>query len=81
MLFSDINLTESLRQYIEEIYGDSHLRDAFYSCDIDIFSPESLKELIADESFWLEPGESNYEIKPFAGSADGGFGLFLMTNI
>lgn len=77
MLFSDINLPEKLSQYLEEIYGDLSLRDAFYSCDIDIYSPESLLELISDKSLWLEPGEPNYEIKPFAGSADGGFWVVL----
>lgn len=77
MLFSDIDLPEKLSEYLEEVYGDVSLRDAFYNCDIDIYSPESLQELIADESFWLEPGEPNYEIKPFAGSADGGFWVVL----
>lgn len=34
--------------------------------------PESIEELMADGSQWLEPGEANYEMKPFAISADGG---------
>lgn len=77
MLFSDIDLPEKLIQYLEKIYGDVHLRDAFYNCDIDIYSPKSLKELITDKSRWLEPGEPNYDIKPFAGSAEGGFWVVL----
>ncbi len=79
MLFSDIDLPKNLSQYLDEIYGDADLKDAFYDCDIDIFSPESIAELISEDNCLdeLMQGESNYEIKPFAGTADGGYWVIL----
>lgn len=79
MQFSDTNLPKSLSRFLEEIYGDEDIKNAFCDCDIDIFSPESIAELISEGncSDELMQGESNYEIKPFAGSADGGYWVVL----
>lgn len=77
MLFSDINLPKKLSEYLDEIYADEELKDAFYYSDVDIIGPESIVELMEDESLWLEPGEANYEMKPFAVSGDGGTWVIL----
>lgn len=72
MLFSETGLPKKLCEYLEEICSNEELKDAFYCSDIEILEPESIEELMEDESLWLEPGEANYEMKPFAISADGG---------
>ena len=77
MLFSDINLPKKLGEYLDEIYADEELKDAFYYSDVDMIGPESIVELMEDESLWLEPGEANYEMKPFAVSGDGGTWVIL----
>ena len=71
MLFSETGLPKKLSEYLEEICSDEELKDAFYCSDVEILGPESIKELMEDESLWLEPGEANYEMKSFAISADG----------
>lgn len=77
MLFSDTNLPRKLCEYLDEIYADEELKDAFYYSDVDKIGPESIVELMDDESLWLEPGEANYEMKPFAVSGDGGTWVIL----
>lgn len=77
MIFSDINLPKKLSEYLDEIYADEELKDAFYYSDVDILGLESIVELMEDESLWLEPGEPNYEMKPFAVSGDGGTWVIL----
>lgn len=72
MLFSETGLPKKLSEYLEEICSDEELKDAFSYSDVEVLGPESIKELMEDESLWLEPGEANYEMKPFAISADGG---------
>lgn len=72
MLFSETGLPKKLSEYLEEICNDEEMKEAFCYSDVEILEPESIIELMEDESLWLEPGEANYEMKPFAISADGG---------
>lgn len=73
------NLPKELNEYLEEIYNNEKLKDAFEECDVEIFEPEEIKELTEDES-WLEDfdgGEPNYDAKPFAQDQTGGLWVIL----
>ena len=48
MLFSDTNLPRKLCEYLDEIYADEELKDAFYYSDVDKIGPESIVELMDD---------------------------------
>ena len=65
-------LPEKVKKYLEEIYNDDNLRDAFLDCDVDIYSADTIKDL--EDNSWLEdlsPGKPNYDIKTFACDASG----------
>ena len=75
MNFSNTNLPENVKKYLEEIYNDEELRDAFYDCDVEIYDEAWIKDLEDDDS-WREdlmgPGESSYDdLKPFARDGSG----------
>ena len=75
MRYEKTSLPENIRKYLEEIYNDDELRDAFYDCDVEIYDEDWIKDLENDDS-WLEdlmgPGESSYDdLKPFARDGSG----------
>ena len=81
MKFDGTNLPEKVQKYLEEIYNDEALCDAFYDCDVEINDEEWVKDLEEDGS-WLEemmgPGESSYhDIKPFARDGSGALWVVL----
>ena len=82
MRYEKTSLPENIRKYLEEIYNDDELRDAFYDCDVEIYDEDWIKDLENDDS-WLEdlmgPGESSYDdLKPFA--RDGSGALWVVIN-
>ena len=74
MKYDDTNLPKKVSRYLDEIYNNEELNDAFFECDIELYGPEWVKDLENDEN-WLEdlmgPGETNYELKPFAREGTG----------
>ena len=75
MRYEKTSLPENVRKYLEEIYNDDELRDAFYDCDVEIYDEDWIRDLENDDS-WLEdlmgPGESSYDdLKPFARDGSG----------
>ena len=44
---------EEVKKYLEEIYNDENLLDAFYNCDIEIYDEKTCKDVIKewDERF------------------------------
>ena len=73
--YEKTSLPENVRKYLEEIYNDDELRDAFYDCDVEIYDEDWIRDLENDDS-WLEdlmgPGESSYDdLKPFARDGSG----------
>ena len=82
MRYEKTSLPENVRKYLEEIYNDDELRDAFYDCDVEIYDEDWIRDLENDDS-WLEdlmgPGESSYDdLKPFA--RDGSGALWVVIN-
>ncbi|MCR5458292.1 MAG: hypothetical protein K6F51_00180 [Acetatifactor sp.] len=81
MKYESTSLPEKVQKYLEEIYNDEDLCEAFYDCDVEIYDEEWVKDLEEDES-WLEemmgPGESTYhDIKPFARDGSGALWVVL----
>jgi hypothetical protein len=79
--YDNTNLPKDVRDYLEEIYNDEGLKDAFFDCDIEIYDEAWVKDLEEDDS-WFEdlmgPGESSYKnIKPFARDGSGGLWVVL----
>ena len=75
MRYEKTSLPENVRKYLEEIYNDDELRDAFYDCDVEIYDEDWIRDLENDDS-WLEdlmgPGKSSYDdLKPFARDGSG----------
>ena len=75
MQYDSTNLPQAVKDFLEEIFGNEELCDAFYDCDIEIYDGELVKDIEEDEA-WLEdlmgPGESTYEdLKPFARDGSG----------
>ncbi|MBQ6017190.1 MAG: SMI1/KNR4 family protein [Clostridiales bacterium] len=82
MQYDSTNLPQAVKDFLEEIFGNEELCDAFYDCDIEIYDGEWVKDIEEDEA-WLEdlmgPGESTYEdLKPFA--RDGTGALWVVIN-
>ena len=80
--YSNTKLPKAVQDYLEEIYNDEDLKDAFYNADIEIYDEAWVKDLEDDDSWFEEmmgPGESTYEnIKPFA--RDGSGALWVVLN-
>ena len=81
MNYDNTGLPENVKKYLEEIYNDEELRDAFYGCDIEIYDEDWVRDLEEDDS-WLEdlmgPGESSYgDIIPFARDGSGALWVVL----
>lgn len=80
--YDSTGLPQDVRDYLEEIYNDEDLKDAFYDCDIEIYDEAWVKELEEDTSWFndmMGPGESSYtNIKPFA--REGAGGLWVVLN-
>lgn len=79
--YSNTNLPQEVKDYLEEIYNDEDLKDAFFDCDIEIYEEAWVKDLENDDS-WFEDlmgtGESSYKnIKPFARDGSGGLWVVL----
>lgn len=79
--YSNTNLPQDVKNYLEEIYNDEDLKDAFFDCDIEIYEEAWVKDLEKDDS-WFEDlmgtGESSYKnIKPFARDGSGGLWVAL----
>ena len=79
--YSNTNLPQEVKDYLEEIYNDEDLKDAFFDCDIEIYEEAWVKDLEDDDS-WFEDlmgtGESSYKnIKPFARDGSGGLWVVL----
>ncbi|MBO7453288.1 MAG: hypothetical protein J6U54_23395 [Clostridiales bacterium] len=78
MKYDETSLPEKVKEYLEEIYNDEELSDAFYDCDVEILSEDAIIDMEEDGS-WLddlmgpeESRNSTYEdIKPFAMDATG----------
>lgn len=74
--FNNTDLPKDVQDFLEEIYNDEDLKDAFFDCDIEIYDEAWVKDLEEDDS-WFEDlmgsGESSYKnIKPFARDGLGG---------
>ena len=52
MTYDRTCLPEKVKKYLEEIYNDDNLRDAFLDCDVDIYSADTIKDL--EDNSWLE---------------------------
>ena len=78
MKYDKTKLPENVKAYLEEIYNDEELADAFYDIDVEILSEDAIIDMEEDTG-WLddmmgpeESRESVYEdIKPFAMDATG----------
>lgn len=79
--FNNTDLPKDVQDFLEEIYNDEDLKDAFFDCDIEIYDEAWVKDLEEDDS-WFEDlmgsGESSYKnIKPFARDGLGGLWVVL----
>ena len=79
--YSNTDLPQDVQSYLEEIYNDEDLKDAFFDCDIEIYEEAWVKDLENDDA-WFEDlmgtGESSYKnIKPFARDGSGGLWVVL----
>ena len=84
MKFVNNSLPEKLNSYLDEIYNNEELKDAFDDCDIEFNDEEWLDDIINNEDEWkedFEGGEYNYDAKPFASSADGGLWVILNNQL
>ena len=84
MKFENNSLPEKLTNYLDEIYNNEELKDAFDDCDIEFNDEEWLDDIINNEDEWkedFEGGEYNYDAKPFASSADGGLWVILNNQL
>jgi len=75
--YNNTALPQEVRDYLEEIYNDPDLKDAFYfDCDIEIYDEAGVKDMEEDTSWFddmMGPGECSYKnIKPFAHDGVGG---------
>ncbi|MBE6873082.1 MAG: SMI1/KNR4 family protein [Ruminococcus albus] len=75
--YNNTGLPQDVRDYLEEIYNDPDLKDAFYfDCDIEIYDEAGVKDMEEDTSWFddmMGPGECSYKnIKPFAHDGVGG---------
>ena len=85
MKYDETSLPDNVKAYLEEIYNDEELSDAFYDCDVEILDESSITDMEEDGS-WLddlmgpaESRESVYEdIKPFA--MDGTGAVWVVLN-
>lgn len=84
MKYEDTNLPKKVSKYLDLIYEDKELNDAFFECDIELYGPEWITDLENDEN-WLEdlmgPGETNYDLKPFAREGTGALWTLLNDEI
>ena len=85
MKYDKTSLPNRVKEYLEEIYNDEELSDAFYDCDVEILDEACITDMEEDGS-WLddlmgpsESRESVYEnIKPFA--MDGTGAVWVVLN-
>ena len=75
--YNNTALPQNVRDYLEEIYNDPDLKEAFYfDCDIEIYDEAGVKDMEEDTSWFddmMGPGECSYKnIKPFARDGVGG---------
>ena len=82
MKYDNTNLPENVRAFLEEIFNDEELCDAFYYRDVEIYDEDWVKDL--EDNFQQEfeslmgPGESSYKsIKAFARDATGALWVVL----
>ena len=82
MKYGNTNLPENVRAFLEEIFNDEELCDAFYYRDVEIYDEDWVKDL--EDNFQQEfeslmgPGESSYKsIKVFARDATGALWVVL----
>lgn len=82
MKYGNTNLPENVRAFLEEIFSDEKLCDAFYVRDVEIYDEAWVKDL--EDNFQEEfeslmgPGESSYKsIKAFARDATGALWVVL----
>lgn len=79
MRYQDTNLPKKVSKYLDEIFDNDELNNAFFECDIELDGPEWIKDLENDEN-WLENwmgGVPNYHLKPFATDGTGGLWTLL----
>ncbi|MBR3470344.1 MAG: hypothetical protein IKH28_11745 [Lachnospiraceae bacterium] len=82
MKYDNTNLPKNVRAFLEEIFSDEKLCDAFYVRDVEIYDEAWVKDL--EDNFQEEfeslmgPGESSYKsIKAFARDATGALWVVL----
>jgi hypothetical protein len=82
MKYDNTNLPENVRAFLEEIFNDEKLCDAFYSRDVEIYDEAWIKDL--EDNFQQEfeelmgPGDSSYKnIKAFARDGTGALWVVL----
>lgn len=85
MKYDKTTLPANVKAYLEEIYNDEALSDAFFDCDVEILAENSITSMEEDSS-WLDDlmgpedtRESYYnDFKPFA--MDGTGGVWVVMN-
>ena len=82
MKYDNTSLPKNVRAFLEEIFSDEKLSDAFYARDVEIYDEAWVKDL--EDNFQEEfeslmgPGESSYKsIKAFARDASGALWVVL----
>ena len=82
MKYDNTNLPENVRAFLEEIFNDEELCDAFYYRDVEIYDEDWVKDL--EDNFQQEfeslmgPGDSSYKnIKAFARDGTGALWVIL----
>ena len=82
MKYGNTNLPENVRAFLEEIFNDEELCDAFYYRDVEIYDEDWVKDL--EDNFQQEfeslmgPGDSSYKnIKAFARDGTGALWVIL----
>ncbi|MBO7424874.1 MAG: hypothetical protein J6U23_04300 [Clostridiales bacterium] len=84
MKYDETGLPEKVKAYLEEIYNDEGLSDAFFDCDVEILDEACITDM-EDDCSWLDDlmgpsqsRESFYEdIKPFAMDGTGAVWVIL----
>lgn len=81
MTYNKTDLPEKVQMYLEEIFNDEDLLDAFFNCDIEIYDEDWILDLDMDEELQnlMGPNDCGYEsIKAFA--RDGSGALWVVLN-
>ena len=84
MKYDETGLPEKVKAYLEDIYNDRGLSDAFFDCDVEILDEACITDM-EDDCSWLDDlmgpsqsRESFYEdIKPFAMDGTGAVWVIL----